>query len=97
MVGYVILVSIVVALAAVIAMAVIAVVRRQLRAKLFGETDWREEGLRGEDALVPVGPPRKPTPAAAVALPLPEPEAETVEACGRELSDGEADTDALAS
>jgi hypothetical protein len=96
-VGYVILVSVGVALAVVIAMAVIAVVRRQLHAEPFGGSDWGDEGLRGEDALVPVGPPRKPSPAAAVALPLPEPETETVEAFGRELGDGESDTDALAS
>jgi hypothetical protein len=50
----------------------------------------------GEDALVPVGPPKQPKPTASVALPLPEAEPQTVEAHGRELPDEDTDAEALA-
>jgi hypothetical protein len=102
MVGLAILISVVVALAILIAMAVTAVCGRQIpgvgrqRSPGVGG-DWGGQGLRGEDALVPVGPPRKPKPAAAVALPPPEPESDPVDAYGREVLGGEVEGDALAS
>jgi hypothetical protein len=93
------LISVVAALAILIAMAVTTVVRRQTRDSRARDVGggWGGQGLRGEDAFVPVGPPRKPSPAAAVAIPLPDPEPETIDAYGHELAGGKEDADALAS
>jgi hypothetical protein len=48
-----------------------------------------------EDALVPVGPPRRPRPSSAVALELPL-ETEGVDAHGREVSAGDDEPEAAA-
>jgi hypothetical protein len=93
--GIVILVSLVIAFAALIAVALIAAGRS--RRRTFSGRNWGDEGPLGEEALVRVGPPRKPLADAAAALPLPDPEPEAVEAFGREVREGESGTDALAS
>ena len=94
--GLAILIGFVVVIAILIAVSVISVIRRHWSAEPI-RSDWGDEGLQDEDALVPVGPPRKPRPAATAALPLPEPEPDTIDARGREVLGGEADEDALAS
>jgi hypothetical protein len=93
--GAAVLVSLVIAFAALIALALIAVVRS--RRRTFSAGNWSDEGPLGEEALVPVGPPREPLAGAAAALPVPDPEPEVVEAFGREVLEGESGTDALAS
>ena len=93
--GAAILVSLVIAFAALIALALIAVVRS--RRRTFSGRNWGDEGPLGEEALVPVGPPRKPLAGAAAVLPLPDPEPDAVAAFGREVPEGESGTDALAS
>jgi hypothetical protein len=96
--GFAILVSLVAGLAALIVMALIAAVRSQLRLRgSFGSAPG-EDGPWREEALVRVGPPRNPLSEAAVALPLPDPEpSDTVEAYGREVREGEASSESLAS
>lgn len=49
------------------------------------ERGWESPGPAEEEALVPIGPPRKPRPSSAVALPLPEPEVRDVDAMGLPL------------
>jgi hypothetical protein len=95
--GFAILVSLVAGLAALIVMALIAAVRGQLRLRSSFKNASSDDGPPREKALVPVGPPRKPLSEGAVALPLPDPEPETVEAYGRDVREGEAGTESLAS
>ena len=100
MLSFALLIGVVAALAILIAMALTAVVRRQIQdSRAWGRAGggWGDQGLRGEDALVPVGPPKKPRPAAAVALPLPDPEPDAIVLYGHEVDGGEEDADALAS
>lgn len=82
--------------ATLVVVALIAVVHGWVRSidatelpedRRSGGADYGE----GQDALVPVGPPKRPKPSAAVALPRPEPEPGTVEAYGRELPDDDTD------
>jgi hypothetical protein len=94
---FAVLVSLVAGLAALIAMALIAVVRSHLRLRNSFEMPPGDDGQWREKALVPVGPPRKPLAEGTIALPLPDPEPETVEAYGSEVHDDEAGVDSLAS
>jgi hypothetical protein len=95
--GFAILVSLVAGLGALIVMALIAAIRRQRRLCTSLRNPLGDDGPWREKALVPVGPPRRPVSEASVALPLPEPEPDAVEAYGRELREGEAGTESLAS
>jgi hypothetical protein len=99
--GVTVFVAVLVVFATLVVVALVAVIRGWVqsfdeteipKARPSGGADYGE----GEDALVPVGPPKQPTPSAAVALPLREPKPETVEAYGRELPDQDTDADALA-
>ena len=91
--GLLVFLVVTIALATLVMIALIAVVRRRLRAVPW--TDEPEDRPWREEALVPVGP-RRPRSSAAVALPLPEPEVEATEAYGSELPEHDADADALA-
>lgn len=55
------------------------------------------DGPQKHEALVPIGPPRKPRPSSAVALPVPDPDPESVDVVGRDLNEDEpgANADAL--
>jgi hypothetical protein len=94
--GFAVLISLVAGLAALIVMALIVVVRAHPRCR-FSESMWREDGPPGEEALVPVGLPRRPLSEAAVALPLPDPEPEMLEAYGRDAGPAESGPESLAS
>jgi hypothetical protein len=59
----------------------------------FGEEWPPGNGPQEDDALVALGPPRRPRPSSAVALPLPDVEPEDAEAVAREFDDDESGRD----